>query len=113
MGYVDPRTQVAEAWKEIDRLGKENESLRTIVNELRTMEAVKKLEAENERLQEAKRRALLIADERSKENAALRAALALAQTFMPTVRREMPHQDSLIAAHKVVAAALEQGAPQR
>jgi hypothetical protein len=36
---------------------------------------VNDLKAENERLQEAKRRALAIADERSKENVALRAAL--------------------------------------
>lgn len=47
----------------------------------------------------------------------LHAALLLAQTFMPTVRREMPHQANLIDAHKVVAdaldalRALEQGAP--
>jgi hypothetical protein len=34
-----------------------------------------KLRAENERLQDAKRRALAIADERSRENVALRAAL--------------------------------------
>lgn len=37
----------------------------------------------------------------------LHAALLLAQAFMPTVRREMPHQANLIDAHKVVADALD------
>lgn len=42
-------------------------------------EAVKELKAEIGRLQGAKRRALAVADERSRENAELRAAAAIAK----------------------------------
>lgn len=45
------------------------------------------------------------------EIALLRVALKIAQEFMPIVRREMPHQESLERAHDMVAAALEQREP--
>lgn len=55
---------------------------------LTRIEDIKALDAENERLRAAKRRALAIADERAKENMALRAALKEIRSL--TAKHDLP-----------------------
>jgi hypothetical protein len=66
-------TTLEAATAEIERLTRETAEQLEVIVHLQT--DVIELKAENERLRDAKRRALAIADERSKENVELRKAL--------------------------------------
>ena len=80
------------------------------------MDTIAELRAENERLQEAKRAALKVADERSKENVALRAALtalksdgvtALYRQALEIIAERKQCIDSLMSNTEIANEALE------
>lgn len=98
--FTDDEIERLREWKEVHPYSE-------IDMDMHVEAVTKKLRDEIERLQKAKRRALAIADERSKENVALRAALEQIESWSRAYPLEaFPKPDLERAAHVLQAAGM-------